>query len=162
MDERQAYDILGLGPGATPLEVKRAYRKAALAWHPDRSPTQGERLLYVKRFLKVRDAYEFLRANDFPDLPAKPEEDPEAMLPPLYQAPDWLVEHWEREARSEGWDWLAPDEQAFSVLWRLAILLGLAFLLLLAARFTLKKGLPQRMRIRGVNVGVSPSAARAP
>ena len=154
MDEREAYEILGLDPGATPLQVKHAYRRAALAWHPDRSPTQAGRLQYVKRFLSVRDAYEFLRANDFPDLPAKPQEDPEAMLPPLYQAPDWLVAHWEREARAGAWDWLGPDEQDFSVLWRLAIIMCLAFLLLLAAQFALRKGLPRHVKVRGVDIGI--------
>ena len=46
---------LGLEPGATPAEIKRAYRKLAKAYHPD---SAGERAL--PRFLAIQAAYERL------------------------------------------------------------------------------------------------------
>ncbi|MHC5722521.1 MAG: J domain-containing protein, partial [Nostoc sp.] len=35
-DINYAYEILGLEPGASPAQVKRAYRKLVKIWHPDR------------------------------------------------------------------------------------------------------------------------------
>ncbi|MGH2511720.1 MAG: J domain-containing protein, partial [Candidatus Limnocylindrales bacterium] len=49
------YRTLGLDPGATPAEVKRAYRRLAKANHPD---SAGERAL--PRFLAIQAAYERL------------------------------------------------------------------------------------------------------
>jgi hypothetical protein len=50
---RSAWSILGLEPGATITEVKRAFRKCALDTHPDRG---GD----AEDFLEVRRAYEKL------------------------------------------------------------------------------------------------------
>lgn len=50
------YQILGLTPGATPEEVKRAYRKLAMKYHPDVNPGKGARA----KFLEVLEAYEYL------------------------------------------------------------------------------------------------------
>ena len=33
------YAVLGLARTASALEIKQAYRKAALQWHPDKAPT---------------------------------------------------------------------------------------------------------------------------
>ena len=49
------YSVLGLQPGASQAEVKRAYRRLAKALHPD---SAGERSLPA--FLAVQDAYERL------------------------------------------------------------------------------------------------------
>lgn len=35
-DLRRSFDLLQLKPGATPAEVKRAFREQVAAWHPDR------------------------------------------------------------------------------------------------------------------------------
>lgn len=50
------YSILGLQRGASEDEVKKAYRKQALKWHPDKnkSPTAED------RFKEVAEAYEVL------------------------------------------------------------------------------------------------------
>src|SRR5450755_3911145 len=52
------YQTLGLAPGATAAEIKRAYRRLAKAYHPD---SAGERAL--PRFLAIQAAYERLTSG---------------------------------------------------------------------------------------------------
>ncbi|MBI4389820.1 MAG: DnaJ domain-containing protein [Nitrospinae bacterium] len=56
---RRYYEILQLQPDATLDQAKRAYKKLAREWHPDRFPA-GEPLLQKKAhdmFLSVQEAY---------------------------------------------------------------------------------------------------------
>ena len=51
------YEILGVAKTATPEEIKKAYRKAALKYHPDRNPGDKEA---EEKFKEAARAYEVL------------------------------------------------------------------------------------------------------
>ncbi|HTH66049.1 MAG TPA: J domain-containing protein [Gemmatimonadales bacterium] len=66
LDTTQAYGVLGLAPGATPDEVKTAYRDLVKVWHPDRFAGNERLREKAQRQLQLyNEAYERLR-----DLPA--------------------------------------------------------------------------------------------
>jgi curved DNA-binding protein CbpA len=52
------YEKLGVQPSATEEEIKRAYRKAAMRWHPDRNAGAEETARAA--FLDIKDAYNIL------------------------------------------------------------------------------------------------------
>lgn len=51
------YDTLGIQRGATPEEIKKAYRKKALQAHPDRNPDDPKA---AEEFKRISEAYEAL------------------------------------------------------------------------------------------------------
>jgi molecular chaperone DnaJ len=52
------YDILGISKGASDAEIKKAYRKKAIKYHPDKNPGNEEA---EAMFKKAAEAYEVLR-----------------------------------------------------------------------------------------------------
>lgn len=52
------YDILGVSKGASDAEIKSAYRKQALEWHPDKHKDNKEAA--EKRFKEINAAYQVL------------------------------------------------------------------------------------------------------
>ena len=77
------YQILGLPPGASIAEVKRAYRKLAFKYHPDHNKEAGAK----ERFLAITEAYNYLL-----DPPLKR---------PFYAAPNPQAANKASESRAE-------------------------------------------------------------
>ena len=58
-----AYTVLGISPSATDEEVKTAYRRMAMKYHPDRVSTLGPDVQKAaeEKFKKVQEAYETIK-----------------------------------------------------------------------------------------------------
>ena len=57
MARRDYYQVLDVARTATEVEIKKAYRRLAMKYHPDRNPTDHEA---EGRFKEVKEAYEVL------------------------------------------------------------------------------------------------------
>uniref|UniRef100_A0A2P2KEL5 J domain-containing protein n=1 Tax=Rhizophora mucronata TaxID=61149 RepID=A0A2P2KEL5_RHIMU len=55
------YDVLQVPRGASDEQIKRAYRKLALKYHPDKNPGNEEA---TKRFAEINNAYEVLSDSE--------------------------------------------------------------------------------------------------
>lgn len=56
-DEDDCYDLLGVSQTANASEIKKAYYKLSLKYHPDKNPDPDSRKLFVK----IANAYEILK-----------------------------------------------------------------------------------------------------
>lgn len=54
--EKDFYKLLGVDKNATPVEIKKAYRKLALEYHPDRNKSKDA----AEKFKEISKAYEIL------------------------------------------------------------------------------------------------------
>lgn len=62
MSKRDYYEVLGVEKNATGEEIKKAYRKVAMKYHPDRNPTDTEAA--AEKFKEASEAYEVLSDDD--------------------------------------------------------------------------------------------------
>lgn len=61
MSKRDYYEVLGVAKTATEQDIKSAYRKLALKYHPDRNP--GDKAA-EERFKEINEAYQVLSDTD--------------------------------------------------------------------------------------------------
>jgi molecular chaperone DnaJ len=57
MAKRDYYEVLGVNRDASDDDIKKAYRKLAMKWHPDRNPDNPKA---EERFKEAKEAYEVL------------------------------------------------------------------------------------------------------
>lgn len=72
------YKVLELHPGASAEEVKKAYRRLAMKWHPDRN---GNSKVSEEKFKQIKHAYEVLSDPNYSYVPV-----PEVKPTPAQQA----------------------------------------------------------------------------
>ncbi len=61
MAKRDYYEVLGVGKGASADDIKRAYRRMAMKYHPDKNPDDKEA---EAKFKECAEAYEVLSDTD--------------------------------------------------------------------------------------------------
>jgi molecular chaperone DnaJ len=59
--KRDYYEVLGLGRDASAEDLKKAYRRLAMKWHPDKNPGDAEA---EERFKEAAEAYSVLSSPD--------------------------------------------------------------------------------------------------
>ena len=59
--KRDYYEVLGVARGASADDIKRAYRKLALQFHPDKNPGNAEA---EEKFKEAAEAYEVLSSPE--------------------------------------------------------------------------------------------------
>lgn len=69
------YQILGIGKYSSPEDIKKAYRKLAQRYHPDRNKAPNAEA----RFKQVKEAYELLSSGSYEE--PKPQPAPQATPP---------------------------------------------------------------------------------
>lgn len=62
MAKRDYYEVLGVSKGASDSEIKRAYRKAAMQYHPDKfsNASEKEKKEAEDKFKEINEAYQIL------------------------------------------------------------------------------------------------------
>ena len=61
MSKRDYYEVLGAERSATAAELKKAYRRLAMKFHPDRNPDDKDA---EEKFKEANEAYEVLSDED--------------------------------------------------------------------------------------------------
>ena len=61
MAKRDYYDVLGVGKTADEKEIKKAYRRVAMKYHPDRNPDDPDA---DEKFKEASEAYEILSDSE--------------------------------------------------------------------------------------------------
>ena len=61
MAKRDYYEVLGVAKNATEEEIKKAYKRLAIKYHPDRNPDNKEA---EEKFKEAAEAYEVLHDKE--------------------------------------------------------------------------------------------------
>ena len=61
MNKRDYYDVLGVNKNASDSEIKKAYRKVAIKYHPDKNPNNKSA---EEKFKEAAEAYEILSNSE--------------------------------------------------------------------------------------------------
>ncbi|AUB39023.1 Tetratricopeptide [Nostoc flagelliforme CCNUN1] len=72
LDINHAYEILGLEPGASQAQLKRAYRQLVKIWHPDRFLEENQKQEAEEKIKSINSAYNKLKSES-PSEPPIPE-----------------------------------------------------------------------------------------
>lgn len=57
MEGQNLYEVLGVGPGVTAKDIRRAYRKLAKTFHPDHAASHEEKKQNTQMFVRIHNAY---------------------------------------------------------------------------------------------------------
>ncbi|NMG46978.1 DnaJ domain-containing protein [Azoarcus communis] len=71
VNESEAFSLLELEPGATQASIKRAFRRLAMRWHPDRNPDPAA----LEHFKRLRAAHDSLLESFEADTPLPSTQD---------------------------------------------------------------------------------------
>lgn len=64
-DDKYFYSVLGINPGASAAEIKSAYKKMIIQYHPDKVVNLGPELqsLAKKKTQEINEAYQYLKTK---------------------------------------------------------------------------------------------------
>jgi tetratricopeptide (TPR) repeat protein len=82
MSDRPYYQILNLEPGASPAEIKAAYRKLVKQWHPDRFSDPESRAEANEQIKRINFAYKTLKNLAEPPTIAPESPSPQSVSTP--------------------------------------------------------------------------------
>ena len=61
MAKRDYYEVLGVSQGASADELKKAYRKLAIQFHPDKAKGAEQKKEFEAKFKEINQAYDILK-----------------------------------------------------------------------------------------------------
>lgn len=97
LDINHAYEILGLEPGASPEQVKQAYRKLVKIWHPDRFANPQQKQQAEAKIKDINVAYNKLKSEQ-PTTTSKNSSSPASPSHTVTSPVNISVNRWDAEA----------------------------------------------------------------